>query len=168
MIDNDMDIPEFREFGAKLEPKKHFETEQDLEDFKREREVSASIVEKQVTYIFFRLSFLEDMDGFTPGDRIEMRYTPNDEVLVAEFASYNKTGFERDKDGNIVTNYNPEDDKKILCLMVDEEDKDSPNIPTLRSMFPGKYYENVFMLKSDLVFTSLKDDQVLNYASVLF
>jgi hypothetical protein len=67
---------------------------------------------------------------------------------------FGKKGLERDKDGQIV-NFDPEDDTKVLCLMVDVEkiDKDNENIPFMKTLFKlGKFYEPQIIKKSDFNF----------------
>jgi hypothetical protein len=58
-------------------------------------------------------------------------------------------------DENVI-NYNPEDDRRILCLMIDSEriDKNSDDIPFIRTLFRiGKYYEAQILRNSDLSIT---------------
>ena len=55
-----------------------------------------------------------------------------------------------------VINYNPEDDKRILCLMIDADriDNNSSDIPFIRTLFRiGKYYEAQILRNSDLLIT---------------
>jgi hypothetical protein len=55
-----------------------------------------------------------------------------------------------------VTNYNPEDDKKVLCLMVDEEriNINNQDIPFIKKLFKiGRYYENQVWKKEEMILT---------------
>jgi hypothetical protein len=52
-----------------------------------------------------------------------------------------------------VTNYNPEDDKKVLCLMVDEDriNINNEDIPFLKTLFKiGRFYEKQVWKKVDM------------------
>ena len=77
---------------------------------------------------------------------------------------------DRDND-NQVTNYSGEDDKKVLCLMVDSDriNKNSQDIPFIRTLFKiGRYYEYQLMKRDDLNFIDSKSGDILDFFDVDF
>jgi hypothetical protein len=95
----------------------------------------SKIVEKQRVYFWIRI-YLNDEVDIDPNTDVTITYKPEGESLVSKFICYAKKGLDKDVEQNVV-NYNPEDDKRILCLMVDSEriNKFSDDIPFLRSLF---------------------------------
>ena len=62
----------------------------------------------------------DELENIQIGDDIAIHWTPSGEELVTKFICYGKQGLERDHNDEVI-NYNPEDDKKVLCFMVDIE-----------------------------------------------
>lgn len=93
------------------------------------------VVEEQKVYFWIRI-YLKDEIEISPNTDVTFTYLPDNESLVAKFICYAKKGHEKDKQQDVV-NYNPEDDKRILCLMVDADriDKKSEDIPFIRTLF---------------------------------
>jgi len=121
-----------------------------------------SIIEKQKVYFWVRL-YLSDEITVSPNDTISITYVPTGETLETTFICYSKRGLDRDNQDEIV-NYSSEDDKKVLCLMVDSEriDKNSSDIPFIRSLFKiSRYYDYQLLRRTDLTF-KLKGD-IINY-----
>jgi hypothetical protein len=82
---------------------------------------------------------------------------------------FGKKGLERNQDGEIV-NFNPEDDKKILCLMMDVEriDYNNHDIPYMKTLFKlGKHYKPDYIRKNDFSFV-LENETNLNFYDIDF
>lgn len=128
------------------------------------------IVEKQKVYFWIRLYLREEDQILDPNDTIKIKYLNSGEVLETKFICYNKSILGQDQDSNVV-NYNPEDDKKVLCLMVDSDriNKDSEDIPFIRTLFKiGRYYDYQLMKREELEFIVEKNGQILDYFDVDF
>lgn len=97
------------------------------------------------------------------GQSVWIEYTPSGERLETKFISYGKKGLERNHEGE-VTNYNPEDDEKILCLMIEEKVvNEDTNIPFIRTLFKlGRHYEYQTIRRSELIFVK-EDGSLLDY-----
>lgn len=129
----------------------------------------SEIKQKQKTYFWIRLYLREEDDILTPNDSVFIKYTPTGETLETKFICYAKTGSEKDNPDSI-TNYNPEDNKKIICLMVDESriNKNSEDIKFIRTLFKiGNYYDYQLIKREDLCFMNL-DGQIFEYFDVDF
>lgn len=116
------------------------------------------IIEEQRVYFCIRIYLKEEVD-IQPNTDITITYQPTEEFLVAKFICYAKKGHEKDKQQDVV-NYNPEDDKRILCLMVDADriDKKSEDIPFIRSLFKiSRYYQPQILRLSDFKITDTTD-----------
>jgi len=112
------------------------------------------IVESQKVYFWIRVYLNEEVD-IKPDTNVNVKYVFSGETLETKFICYAKQGAEKDMDENVI-NYNPEDDRRILCLMIDSEriDKNSDDIPFIRTLFRiGKYYEAQILRNSDLLIT---------------
>ena len=122
-------------------------------DFKPRSE----IVEKQKTYFWIRVYTNEESD-LTPDQDVTIEYRLSGESLIARFICFAKKGLDKDLNEQVV-NYNSEDDKKILCLMIDADriNKESDDIPFIRTLFRiGRYYSPQILRKDDIV---VKDSQ---------
>lgn len=120
----------------------------DKEDFN----ATSRVIQKQRVYIWIRL-YLKNEIQITPETLVQIEYN-GQEKLDTHFMFFGKKGLERDKDGEIV-NFDPEDDTKVLCLMVDVEkiDKDNEDIPFMKTLFKlGKFYQPQIIKKSDFNF----------------
>jgi len=112
------------------------------------------IVESQKVYFWIRVYLNEEVD-IKPDTNVNVKYVFSGETLETKFICYAKQGAEKDMDENVI-NYNPEDDRRVLCLMIDAEriDKNSDDIPFIRTLFRiGKYYEAQILRNSDLLIT---------------
>lgn len=151
-----------------LEQVKSIDTTKIVEqgDFKPRTE----IVEKQKVYFWIRVYLREEDKVLQPNDDISIRYMPSGEVLETKFICYNKSVLNQDHDPNVV-NYNPEDDKKVLCLMVDSEriNRDSEDIPFIRTLFKiGRYYDYQLLRKEELELVIKKSGEILDYFDIDF
>lgn len=116
------------------------------------------IIEEQKVYFWIRIYLKEETD-VEPNTDITISYLPTEESLVAKFICYAKKGHEKDRQQDVV-NYNPEDDKRILCLMVDADriDKKSEDIPFIRSLFKiSRYYQPQILRLSEFKITDTED-----------
>lgn len=104
------------------------------------------MVEKQKTYTWIRLYLREELTNVNVGDSIILNYSPCSEFLDTSFACFGKKGLEKDADG--VINYTGEDDRKVLCLMVDLDWINSSNeIPFMRTLFKNSIHFEYQMIR---------------------
>lgn len=129
-----------------------------------EIESVSTVIEEQKVYFWIRLYISEECGNIEIGDDIAIHWEPTGEELVTKFICYGKKGLERDHQGE-VTNYNPEDDKKILCLMVDEREVNfSDKIPFIRTLFKtGRHYEYQLVKRTELIFVNKRNGFVIDY-----
>jgi hypothetical protein len=104
-------------------------------------------------YFWTRIYLKDENPEIKIGDTVWIEYTPSGERLETKFITYGKKGLERNHDGEVV-NYNPEEDKKILCLMIEEKTiNESDDIPFIRTLFKlGRHYEDQIIKRSELIF----------------
>jgi hypothetical protein len=118
-----------------------------------DREVSAVVTEKQATYIWIRI-YLKNEQEIEVGSKINMKHIPTGESLETIFGAYNKKNLNKDFDDEMVE-YESEDDRTCLCLMVDLEHINNPNngIRFIRSLFrDGRFFDsNNLLIKEDEV-----------------
>ena len=121
------------------------------------------IVEEQKVYIWIRL-FLKEESNIEIGDDILMTYTQSGEQLETKFICYGKTDMGKDHNDEII-NYNPEDDKKVLCLMVDQDKiNKGTNIPFIRTLFKTSiHYQYQLVKRDELVFINSRTGETLEY-----
>ena len=106
------------------------------EDFKPRTDIK----EKQKIYYWIRVYLREEMEIKENTD-INITYLDSGETLECKFICYGKKGAEKDSDG--VMRFNPDENKKILCFMVDSDriNVNSDDIPYIRTLFTiSKYY----------------------------
>lgn len=122
------------------------------------------VTEEQKIYFWIRLYLKEENPNIEAGDDIIISYTPMDEELKTKFICYGKKNLERDHEDEVV-NYDPEDDKKVLCLMVDEKMvNENDDIPFVRTLFKtGHHYEYQLVKRDELLFIIEKNNIVLDY-----
>ena len=122
-----------------------------------------SIIETQKIYLWIRLYLKEEVD-IIDGDDYIMEYSPSGENIIAKFISYGKKNLHRDELDQIV-NFDPEVDKKVLCLMVDENEINTrKDIPFIRTLFKvSKFYEFQVIRRSDLTFKNLRTNTIVDY-----
>ena len=124
------------------------------------RPIAIHHLEKQKTYLWIRL-YLNNEVELTPNDTVTISY--DIETLNTKFVCYAKKGSDRDE-GEFISNYNPEDDKKVLCLMVDFGDLESNNfISTIRSLFKNTIWYRYNLLKRDELIFSHNGKQLSYY-----
>jgi hypothetical protein len=121
------------------------------------------VIEEQKIYIWIRL-FLKEESNVEIGDNIFMTYTPSGEKLETKFICYGKTDMGKDHDDEII-NYNPDDDNKVLCLMVDQEKiNKGTNIPFVRTLFKiSIHYQYQLVKRDELIFVNSRTGKTLDY-----
>jgi len=127
------------------------------------------IVEGQKVYFWIRLYTKEEVDNVKEGDEFKITYK-GDESLEVQFIAYGKKNITRDVLDDII-NYDPEDDRKCLCLMVDEDriKNQSSDIPFIRTLFKtSPFYEHQVYKKSDLKFYNKRTGEYYTYIDVDF
>jgi hypothetical protein len=106
-----------------------------IDDTKSEFKPRNQIIEEQKVYFWIRV-YLHDEVSIEPNTDVTITYRESGEKLTTKFICYAKKGAEKNQDENVI-NYNPDEDKKVWCLMIDADriDKNSQDIPFIRSLF---------------------------------
>jgi len=125
---------------------------------------TSKVIEEQKIYFWIRLYLSEEDNNIQIGDDITIQYTPSGEELITKFVCYGKSGLQKDHNDQVI-NYNPDDDKRILCLMIDERVVNfSDEIPFIRTLFKtGYHYEYQLVKRSELIFVNKRNGFILNY-----
>lgn len=138
-----------------------FSSREDFLNERKSRDTNVSVIEEQKTLIWTRVFLNEEDETLTPGDTIFIEYRESGEKLETTFAAYNKKNVTSDKDGDVVTGYEPEDDKKVLCLAVDIDWINNPknDIPFIKTLFKqSRFYEFQLMKLTELKIYSDKKE----------
>lgn len=125
---------------------------------------STTIIDEQKTYFWIRLFIKEEELNIEEGDDVVINWIPNGEELITKFVSFGKTGLDSDQ-GDQLKYYESEDDKKVLCLMIDEKMINyNDSIPFIRTLFKNSiHYEYQLMRKGDLTFTNKRNNIIFDY-----
>lgn len=128
-----------------------------------------NVIEEQKIYYWIRLFLREEPHNVKIDDTITINFVPTGEKLETKFIAWGKKGLDRDSDGEI-TSYSAEDDKRVLCLMVDTKMINFNNdIPFIRKLFrTGYHYEETIFKKSDLLFINKSNGFILDYFQCSF
>jgi hypothetical protein len=131
--------------------------------------VLSTVVEEQKVYFWIRLYIKDENSNIQIGDDITIKWLPSGEFLDTKFIAGGKKGLERDHDNEMV-NYNSEDDKRILCLMIDTKMvNNNDDIPFIRTLFEtGNHYEYQLVRRVDLTFSNKRNNEILEYYDVHF
>jgi len=143
---------------------KNIEVE-NIKEWSANTDPSMRVVEEQKVYIWIRL-YLKEESNVEIGDDILMKYTPSGEYLETKFICYGKTGLTKDHDDmEKIINFNPEDDKKVLCLMVDQDKiNKGVDIPFIKTLFKTSiHYQYQLVKRDDLIFVNSRNGNVLEY-----
>lgn len=127
----------------------------------------SEIVEKQKVFFWIRV-YLNQEISIEPNTDVKLTYLESGESLITKFITYAKKGTERNLN-EMVINYNPEDDTKVLCLMIDSDriDNNSNDIPFIRSLFRiSRWYSPQILRLSDLQISV--NDTPLEYYDIDF
>ena len=159
MESNELDV---NYYDSLVEQLKDVDTS-DMSD-KVEQGATNRIVEKQRTYLWIRLYLKDEVSDLKIGDMFEISY--EGESMVSQFIAFGKNNSNRDY--NNLINYDPEDDKKQLCLMVDQEILTS-EIPFLRSLFRSTpYFQYQVYRRDDLQFVNKRTNDSYVYMDAQF
>jgi hypothetical protein len=121
------------------------------------------IIEKQKVYFWIRLFLKEELLDLQVGDDFEICYTKSGENLTTKFIAFGKKNLNRDLDSQIV-NYDPEDDKRILTLMLDSDEFQSDTIPFIRTLFKSSsYFQFQVYKRTDLTFKNTRTNTIVEY-----
>lgn len=120
-------------------------------------------VTPEKVYFWTRVYLKEEDTNIKIGDNVWIEYTPSGERLESTFITYGKKGLERDHEDEVV-NYNPEEDRKILCLMIEEKQvNEGEGIPFIRTLFKlGRHYDYQLVRRDELIFVK-SDGGILDY-----
>jgi hypothetical protein len=145
-----------------VEQIKTIDTEE-VKDWDKNADPAMKVLEEQKVYIWIRL-YLKEEANIEIGDEIFMTYAPSGEKLSTIFICYGKDNLGKDHEDEMV-NYNPEDDKKVLCLMVNQEHiNKNTDIPFIRTLFKTSiHYQEQLMKRTDLLFVNGRTDETLDY-----
>jgi len=131
-------------------------------------EVITKEIEKQKVYYWIRLYLKEEMSDLKIGDDFDITYTKSCETLSGKFIAFGKKNLNRDLD-NVIVNYDPEDNPKCLCIMVDEEEMKSEKIPFIRTLFKtSTFFEYQVYRREELTFTNTRTLQTCEYVDCDF
>jgi hypothetical protein len=136
-----------------------------IKDWNSNTDPAMKVVEEQKVYVWIRLYLKEESD-VEVGDDIYMTYVPSGEKLQAKFICYDKTTLNKNHDSlEKVVNFNPEDDKKTLCLMVDQDKiNKGTDIPFIRTLFKsGIHYQFQLVRRDELIFVNSRTGETLDY-----
>ena len=115
-------------------------------------------------YFWTRLYLKDENPNIEIGDWVNITYTTSGEKLKTQFFAYGKTGLDKNHQDELI-NFNSEDDKKVLCFMVDEKFiNESDKIPFIRTLFIlGRHYEYQLVKRDELQFVVEKNGIILDY-----
>ena len=121
--------------------------------------IQTRILENEQQHFWTRLYLKEEID-LPQGCIVEYSYAPTGEKIEMVFTNYDKKN-QTDKHFEDLIEYVKEDDKKVLCLLVDmKEINTRQDIPTLRRMFKHSiYFEQMFLRIVDLPFTIITTNE---------
>jgi hypothetical protein len=145
-----------------VEQIKTIDTEE-VKDWDKNTDPAMKVLEEQKVYIWIRL-YLKEEANIEIGDEIFMTYAKSGEKLSTIFICYGKDNLGKDHEDEMV-NYNPEDDKKVLCLMVNQDHiNKNTDIPFIRTLFKTSiHYQEQLMKRTDLLFINGRTDETLDY-----
>jgi hypothetical protein len=152
-----------------VEQVKSLDTTELSDKLSKEEKKIKQVVEEQKVYFWIRLYLKEEDSNLQIGDDISIKWTPTGEELKTKFICFGKTGLQKDYDEEIV-NYNSEDDKKVLCLMVDEGQVNyNEDIPFVRTLFKvGRHFEYQLVKRSELLFVNDRSGMIMDYFDCTF
>lgn len=125
---------------------------------------TSTVVEEQKVYFWIRLYLKEEDSNIEIGDDVVIEWKPTGEKLDTKFIAYGKVGLEKDHQDQVV-NWTAEDDKRILCLMIDTKMVNfNDDIPFIRTLFKtGYHYEYQLVKRDELLFVNKRNGFILDY-----
>jgi hypothetical protein len=141
---------------------KDLDTTELSDDVSQDPEVE---ITPEKVYFWTRVYMKEENPNLQIGDEITIKYLPSGEEMKTQFFAYGKTGLERDHEEDELVNFNQEDDKKVVCLMVDEKIvNESDEIPFIRTLFKlGRHYEYNVLRREELVFACDRNGVLIDW-----
>jgi len=126
--------------------------------------VKTEVTDEQKVYFWTRLYLKDEDPNLEIGDKVTITWTPSGETLETIFIFYGKEGLETDHLDE-VTNYNTNDNKKVICLMIEEKKVNyNDDIPFIRTLFKvGRHYEDQLVKRNELTFTNDRNGIILDY-----
>jgi hypothetical protein len=121
-----------------------------LESFKNN--IERAVLEESKEYYWLRLYLREECE-IENGEVLRLRYAPTEESIDLIFIAYEKKG-QTDQFFSDIIEYVKEDDKKILCLMLDiKEVNTRTDIGTLQKLLRcSRVHEDTMLRRQDLLF----------------
>jgi hypothetical protein len=134
-----------------------------IKDWDSNTDPGMKVIEEQKVYVWVRL-YLKEEANVETGDDVVITYTPSGEKLETKFICYGKSDLGKDHDDEIV-NFNAEDNKKVLCLMVDQDKiNKGTDIPFIRTLFKtGIHYQYQLVRRDELLFINSRTGETLEY-----
>ena len=134
-----------------------------IKDWDSNTDPGMKVIEEQKVYVWVRL-YLKEEANVETGDDVVITYTPSGEKLETKFICYGKSDLGKDHDDEIV-NFNAEDNKKVLCLMVDQDKiNKGTDIPFIRKLFKtGIHYQYQLVRRDELLFINSRTGESLEY-----
>jgi hypothetical protein len=125
-------------------------------------------ITESTVYFWTRIFIKEEEPNIEIGDDVTILYTPSGEKLKTKFISYGKEGAYKDRDG--IAQFNTDDDKKVLCLMIDEKVVNyNEDIPFIRTLFKiGRHFQYQIVKRDELQFIIEKNNIILDYYDTSF
>jgi len=130
--------------------------------------ITTKEIEKQKVYYWIRLYLKDEISDLKIGDDFDITYIRSGETLSGKFIAFGKKNLNRDLD-NVIVNYDPEDNPKCLCIMVDEQEMKSEKIPFIRTLFKtSTYFEYQVYRREELTFTNTRTLETCEYVDCDF
>jgi hypothetical protein len=147
-----------------VEAIKKIDTEHLRDTIPEEEGLITKVKEEQKVYFWVRVYLKEELADIQPGDDFEICYVPSGEKMITKFVAFGKKNLNRDLD-SVIVNYDPEDDKKCLCIMVNEDEmKNSSDIPFIRTLFKtSPFFQYQVYRREQLVFSNLRTGVICDY-----
>lgn len=133
-------------------------------------EIEISEVEKQKVYIWLRVFLKEELTDIKEGDNFKIEYSPSGEFLLTKFIAFGKKNSYKDADDYTQIQMITEDDPKVLCLMVDENEiQNGQEIPFIRTLFKiSRHFEYQVYRREELTFTNVRTGDLIDYIDCEF
>jgi hypothetical protein len=155
-------------YDSLVEQIKKIETDELSDNINDEIEISE--VEKQKVYIWLRVFLKDELTDIKEGDNFKIEYSPSGEFLLTKFIAFGKKNSYKDADDYTQIQMITEDDPKVLCLMVDENEiQNSQEIPFIRTLFKiSRHFEYQVYRREELTFTNVRTGDLIDYIDCEF
>ena len=121
-------------------------------------------IDPSKVYFWTRVYLRDENPNLEIGDEVLITYLPSGETLKTQLITWGKRGLEKDHNDEII-NATLSDDKKIICLMVDEKIvNEDDSIPFIRTLFRlSRHYEEQLIRNDELEFKIERNGILLDY-----